>query len=191
MSEEKKLRELVPIFEKSYRQTIKRIAPLINKVAAELPKRRERIQHIGLFGYSRSVGQVKLPRAIGFTGALYSLGIPPEIIGTGRGLKYARETGKEALLEKYYIGLKRELKRAGGFLCKEGLANLARKSEDWQGVLEDVRQIENYLGQELGPVTPEEMEHAKIVRELHKKSETGESFAKLLPALAILRKSLG
>ena len=190
-SEEKKLIEFIPTFEKFYRQTIEQIAPLINQIAGELPKRRERVQHIGLFGYSRSVGAVKLPRAIGFTGALYSLGIPPEIIGTGRGIKYARDMEQGTLLEKYYIGLKRELKRAGGFLYKEGLENLARQSEVWQGVLVDVRQIENFLGEELGPATPEEIEHAKFVKELHKKLATGQSFAELLPALAVLRKSLG
>ncbi len=191
LSEEKKLKELIPIFEAFYRQTIEEIAPLINEVASQLPKRRERVQHIGLFGYSRSVGKVKLPRAIGFTGALYSLGVPPEIIGTGRGLKHVRELGQEALLEKYYVGLKKELKRAGGFLCKEGLVKLARKSEIWKGVMEDVTQIESYLGENLGPVTQEEIEHAKIVKKLHQKLESGESFAEYLQILAVWRKSLG
>ena len=37
--------------------------------------------HIGLFGYSREIGSVRLPRAINFTAALYSVGIPPEILG--------------------------------------------------------------------------------------------------------------
>lgn len=190
-AEEKELIKLIPAWEKFYRQTIEQIAPLINQVAGELPKRRERVQHIGLFGYSRSIGETKLPRAIGFTGALYSLGIPPEIIGTGRGLKDAGENGELALLEKYYVSLKRDLKRAGGFLYKEGLADWARTSLIWRGVLEDVKQIENYLGEALGPVTPEEIEHAKLVGELHKKLAAGQSFAELLPALAVLRRSLG
>jgi phosphoenolpyruvate carboxylase len=30
-----------------------------------------------------------LPRTIKYTGALYSIGLPPEIIGTGRGFKEA------------------------------------------------------------------------------------------------------
>lgn len=191
LPEEKELEELIHTFEAFYRQTIEKIAPLISEVASQLPKRRERVQHIGLFGYSRGVGKVKLPRAIGFTGALYSLGIPPEIIGTGRGIKYVRETKKEALLEKSYVGLKRELKRAGGFLYKEGLVKLARESEIWKGVLEDVRQIESYLGEKLGPVTEEEIEHARIVKELHRKLESNKPFAKDLQTLAILRRSLG
>lgn len=191
LSDEKELKKLIPAFEIFYRQTIEEAAPLINEVASQLPKRRERVQHIGLFGYSRSVGKARLPRAIGFTGALYSLGIPPEIIGTGRGIKYARDTGKEILLEKYYVGLRKELKRAGGFLYKEGLAKLARQSEMWKGILEDVRQIESYLGEELRPVTQEEVEHAKIVKKLYKKLESGKPYIDYLQILAVLRKSLG
>ena len=42
--------------------------------------------HVGLFGYGRSlggVGGVTLPRAIGFTASLYSIGVPPELLGLG------------------------------------------------------------------------------------------------------------
>lgn len=37
--------------------------------------------HVGLFGYSRQLGKITLPRAIGFCSACYSIGLPPEIIG--------------------------------------------------------------------------------------------------------------
>jgi phosphoenolpyruvate carboxylase len=101
VKEEQQLLQLLPYFETAYRTTIEDIAPLINQVASYIPKRRERVQHVGLFGYSRGVGKVSLPRAIAFTAALYSLGIPPELIGTGRGLRISKALGQEGLLEKY------------------------------------------------------------------------------------------
>ncbi|MFA6491131.1 MAG: phosphoenolpyruvate carboxylase, partial [Candidatus Magasanikbacteria bacterium] len=113
--EEKQLEKFCGIFENYYREAVEGIAGLVNDVAKLLPKRRERVQHIGLFGYSRGVGKVRLPRAIGFTGALYSIGVPPELIGTGRGLREIGLAQKEnlKLVEKYYINIKADLKRAG------------------------------------------------------------------------------
>ncbi len=189
--EENTLKELITVFEKYYRGTVEKIAPLINQVAFYLPKRRERVLHIGLFGYSRGVGKVKLPRAISFTGALYSLGIPPEIIGTGRGIKYAAKTNQIKLLEKYYLNIKEDLRRAGRFLQKDELIKLAKKSQVWKDVLEDVEEIEKYLGEKFEPKTKEEIEHFEIVKKLHGKINSGKKYQKYLNRLAVLRKSLG
>lgn len=191
MSEEKTLKKLIAVFEKYYRNTIEQLAPLINKVAFYLPKRRERVLHIGLFGYSRGVGKVKLPRAIGFTGALYSLGIPPEMIGTGRGIRYTIKTNRVKLLEKYYLNIKEDLRRAGQFLQKNELVKLAKNSQVWKDILEDVEEIEKYLGEKLEPKTKEEKEHFEIVKKLHEKMNSGKKYQIYLNRLAILRKSLG
>lgn len=66
---------------KEYKKVVEIIAPLINDVSNFVPKRRMRKLHAGLFGYSRSIGKVRLPRVIGFCCSCYSIGLPPELIG--------------------------------------------------------------------------------------------------------------
>ncbi|TRM74808.1 phosphoenolpyruvate carboxylase, partial [Sulfolobus sp. B5] len=79
--EERILVKISTLFTQRYQPIIENLAKPINDVALLLPRRRARKLHIGLFGYSRSTGKVTLPRAISFVGSLYSIGIPPEIIG--------------------------------------------------------------------------------------------------------------
>ena len=78
--DEKKALEVMNKYTKEYKKQIIELAPLINEVARYIPSRRKRKLHIGLFGYSRSLEGVTLPRAITFTAALYSIGLPPEIL---------------------------------------------------------------------------------------------------------------
>ena len=108
-----KLQEINEIFRKEYCPVIEQAADLVNEMAAKVPKRRSRVQHIGLFGYNRGVGKTKLPRAISFTAAWYSMGIPPEFIGTGRALKKVKAKGLMPLLEKHFFTLRSELQHAG------------------------------------------------------------------------------
>ena len=72
---------LIERYAAGYQKQIRSLAPLINRVAAYIPSRRKRKLHVGLFGYSRNMGGVSLPRAITVTAALYSIGIPPEVLG--------------------------------------------------------------------------------------------------------------
>ena len=149
--EETQLREIIQPFEHYYRSTIEAIAPVINDVALHIPKRRERVQHVGLFGYSRGVGKVKLPRAITFTASLYSLGVPPELIGTRQRACASQKQGNIELMEKYYIHLKDDLRRAGRFFQRDALEMLKAQSAVWESVEEDIQGIEEYFGEELGP----------------------------------------
>ena len=190
-AEEKKLIAAIKSFEHFYRPTIEHIAPVINHLAAHVPRRRERVQHIGLFGYSRGLGKVSLPRAISFTGVLYSLGVPPELIGTGRGIAHARKTGNLSLIEKHYTNLKHDLYFAGKFLYKEGLMNLAKKSKAWKDVVRDVEEIENYLGKPLAPKYLNEREHQLISAKIHKHLHNSKNLTSLIEQSAILRHSMG
>ncbi|MCL5666759.1 MAG: phosphoenolpyruvate carboxylase [Patescibacteria group bacterium] len=189
--EEKELADIIKHFEKPYQETIEKLAPIINRVAGFLPKRRERVQHIGLFGYSRGIGKVKLPRAISFTAALYSLGVPPELIGTGRGIAYAKKYGKIHLAEKYYVSLKKDLCKAGRFLYRQGLIELAQKSAAFKGALKDVEEIENYLGKPLGPQTFDELEHNILSARIHQNLSGNKNLTPYIEQSAILRHSMG
>ena len=64
-----------------YRRIVYALADLVNRLAKFVPKRRERKLHIGIFGYSRKLNGKKLPRAIPFCCSLYSIGLPPELLG--------------------------------------------------------------------------------------------------------------
>jgi len=79
--DEGKCLEIVDRVSFAYRKTIEKLAPLINHVAAFVPKRRMRKLHVGLFGYARNIGETTLPRVISFCAACYSIGLPPELLG--------------------------------------------------------------------------------------------------------------
>ncbi|MGB9684601.1 MAG: phosphoenolpyruvate carboxylase [Candidatus Bathyarchaeales archaeon] len=122
-SEFETLKGLLAKFMEKYQMVVENLASLINSVASLVPQRRARKLHIGLFGYSRNIGNIVLPRAIPFAAALYSLGIPPEFIGF-RALNDLSEAEWDAL-DKYYVALKHDLESVGVFLSWRNLNMLA------------------------------------------------------------------
>jgi len=108
-----------------YQNEIREIAGIVNDFAPFVPKRRLRKLHIGLFGYSRSSGDVKLPRAITFCAALYSLGFPPEVLGMGA----LREKDVERIPE-FYPGFLSDLGSALRFLNKDNLPMFPRQCRE-------------------------------------------------------------
>jgi len=189
--EEKKIREVIPYFESPYRATIEHVSTIVNDIAKSLPRRRERVLHVGLFGYSRGVGKVRLPRAIGFCAAMYSIGIPPELVGTGRGLKEAEKHGLLPVVEQFYKGFRDNIKQAGRFLHKKSLRTLAKSIPACRDIESDIHSIEEYLGEELGPKTKEEIEHGKLTEEILTALPENKLTPELLSEIAVLRKSLG
>jgi phosphoenolpyruvate carboxylase len=186
-----KLKKISKIFSDIYRPVIEDAADAVNDMAAFVPRRRERMQHIGLFGYNRGVGKTKLPRAISFTGAWYSLGVPPEFIATGRGLAQAKSQGLLPLLEKHLFTLRSELTHAGKYLNRENLDKLALTHKWARQIRDDVKLAAEILNIEIGPSKPNHFIHRNLTSTIALKKELRQDFTRELVEAAVMRKSLG
>lgn len=109
--DEKRSLEIVRKYTQEYQKQLSDLAPTINLIARYVPSRRKRKLHIGLFGYSRNIGGVKLPRAITLTSALYSIGLPPEILGLN-----ALDTDDLQFIRKVYVNFENDLNDAIKYL---------------------------------------------------------------------------
>jgi len=141
---------LIGMCTKHYLKTFYQVIGPIKTITDLFPNQRDRLARKGPVGYSRDVPkpaelagcvedktlsrelrrlQVKkalpdLPRAIKFTGALYSIGLPPEIIGTGRGMHEADKRGLlDALLKEHYASVSADL----GFCTQFIRLDMAKK----------------------------------------------------------------
>jgi phosphoenolpyruvate carboxylase len=197
---EEQIREVIGFsehFAAFYRPVIMKLAPTINAVARFVPSHRERIPHTGHFGYSRKLGKgTSLPRAISFVATLASLGIPPSVIGTGRGLReLLKDKSAEKRLLKYLPTFVSDLERIGAYLNWENLKFLVKKDPAWEAIREDVLFLEKFLGHRMGPRTSEEFVHRNLTSNIY---HYWQAWKKAVPELkdAILqaaraRRSLG
>ncbi|HYY92801.1 MAG TPA: phosphoenolpyruvate carboxylase [Candidatus Dormibacteraeota bacterium] len=151
---------------------VEALAQLVNSISAFIPSRRARKLHTGLFGYSRNVAGVSLPRAIPFATAFYSIGVPPEFIGSK--ILENLEDEEWDLISKYYLKIKHDLNSVGGYVSWENInmliemrgkvAEQAEMSEEkleaaLPRILEGLSAVEERLGIRLGPATPSERKH--------------------------------
>lgn len=188
-ADQKRLVTIAARSAKLYKQTLNQLVPGMQPMFAGVPKRRDRRQHIGLLAYSRSMGGQELPRAITFTAAFYSAGVPPEFIAAGRtlaGLKPA----ERASLQAVYPGLAADYEDAGRYLNLDNLRKLADDNKGWQAVLQDVEAIQEILNIRLGPRTRAEKQHAELAAELIRLPNKANP-SKLIEQMARLRRSLG
>lgn len=114
-----------------YARQIEMLASIINYIAGFVPKRRMRKLHVGLFGYSRSVAKVRLPRAIGFCAACYSIGLPPEMLGLN-----VLSRDELEYLKTVYVNFDADIGEAMSFFNEEVLGILPKeikisKKTDW------------------------------------------------------------
>lgn len=144
--DEGKCLEIIRKYSQEYRRQVAGLAPLINEVAKYVPSRRKRKLHIGLFGYPRSMGGITLPRAITFTAALYSIGLPPEILGLN-----ALDEDDIQFVKKIYVNFEDDLRDSlkyfnpdTGFLPKNLEAKVSDFPTDFE-VNEEHKEITDYV----------------------------------------------
>jgi len=111
--------KILPVLEKvstAYEREVSLIADMVNRMAVYVPERRMRKLHVGLFGYSRSLSRIHLPRAIKFCAALYSYGLPPELLGLD-----ALDENDIEVVEEVYPNFRKDIATSLQYLNKENL----------------------------------------------------------------------
>ncbi len=176
---------------KFFQNTVEQIWETINFVASKMPSHRERVQHVGLFGYSREVWKLKLPRAIKFSWAMYSIGVPPEFIGAWRTLREAEKRWILPLVKRCYRNLESDLVHAWHYLNKENLELLSKENKAWKDLKEDIELVENVLWVHLGPDKVHHMIHRNFTSNIFYKKSIDMDFAEDILKAAEIRKSLG
>jgi len=189
--EQEQLNDFNNYVSRYFKSVIEPSAEMINHLGKKLPQNRERMQHVGLFGYSRGEGKVKLPRAIIFTGALYSLGVSPELIGQGRALLYAKKKGMLDLIKNLCPYLIEDFRHAGHYLNRENLDLLCKKNDIWKEVRDEIKDIEKIIGVEIGQEKPSHIIHRNLTSNIYQQLISGEDFSEDALRAAEIRKSLG
>jgi phosphoenolpyruvate carboxylase len=168
--DEERCLEIIRKYSQEYQKQIEALAPVINEVAKYVPSRRKRKLHIGLFGYPRSLRGITLPRAITFTAALYSVGLPPEILGLN-----ALDGDDIQFVRQVYVNLEDDLRDSlkyfnsdTGFLPKNPEARVRDFSIDFE-VNEEHKEITDYIAGSLRESKPEDLrEHVLGAANLRK-----------------------
>ncbi len=185
-----------------YQVMVEAAADAINYVASFVPPRRMRRQHVGLFGYSRRVAGKRLPRAIPFTAALYSLGTPPEFIG----LKSLRELDEDEfdLIRTAYVHLEDDLGFAARRTSMEAINLILEHKEEAKRVLgpefvesfiplylDDVATAEEVFGIKVGPRNLSDRRYLNSVENVVISLLSEEDPREEMTRAAVLRRSLG
>ena len=109
-----------------YQAQVQKLLRSISTVSNHIPRRRDRRMHVGLFGYGRSmegVEGVTLPRAIRFTASLYSIGVPPELLGLA-----ALDEADLAFVREVYPNLDSDLRASLRFANERHVKELLGES---------------------------------------------------------------
>ncbi|WMW25296.1 phosphoenolpyruvate carboxylase [Methanolobus sediminis] len=223
VEEKEEMVNIMGIFGARYNRILGELALTVNRIAELLPQQRDRLLNKGRNGYSRTALDISgitclcrsdiakelkssmpaeglnLPRAIKFTGALYSIGLPPEFIGTGLALEDTRrELGEKAfdkLLTKYYSSLKGDLDLASRYL-NLNVASRFLSEACLKEVNKDIEILEDILDIEASPdpsynILLEMMQPELLKTGDHMDEEVSQLFCSSITKMGKLRQALG
>jgi phosphoenolpyruvate carboxylase len=197
------IQNIIRKFSDAYLYSIETLSPIIERISKYVPSRRARKLHIGLFGYSRKVGSISLPRAIPFTAALYTLGAPPELLGLEAAASLTEDEWD--VLKENYLHLKTNLQKAAGYVSWQNINLLLSSDEIAKPLgLEDVKKAlpnvmkglsaaQEHFDVRAGPRSLNERKHENTVNNfLISLAEGNEQEARrYLVEAAQLRRSMG
>lgn len=192
--ERAEIKELIALFSLTYLQVFYDLPPYVNAIADFIPSQRDRlVEKKSPIGYVRDLPRPerlsamtqdeelarqlqklpynsvdKLPRAIKYTAALYTIGLPPEFIGTGRGLQRLKErSGEEGLarLLRFYPGLVADLTFAARYVNLD-IARHFLPRQVLSLLEEDTRIVAQWLDIPLGPNCHEDAYYHTILEAL-------------------------
>jgi phosphoenolpyruvate carboxylase len=170
---EEKCLKVIDKYIQEYQEQVTKLAPMINRIATYVPSRRKRKLHIGLFGYSRSVAGITLPRVIAFTASLYSMGLPPEVLGLN-----ALDKNEIKFIREVYVNFDKVLGDALRYLDWES-PFLTKELKEW---------IKNHM-----ELSEQDKEHQELTQYISRKvlENKPENFGEQVLSAAHLRKFLG
>jgi phosphoenolpyruvate carboxylase len=119
------------------------------------------------------------------------LGIPPEFIGTGRGLLLAQKEGMLETVEKLFPTLRHELAHAGKYINRENLELLSKQIPELENIKEDIDLVEKILKIKVGPILPKHFIHRNMTSSIYYKWKMNADFLTELEEAAVMRRSLG
>lgn len=174
VEDEERVIELAARSAATYQAALPRVAQIVGDLARSVPQRRARKLHVGLFGYARAQDAAfHLPRAISFCAAMYSIGLPPEL------LSYTGLSANDiALARGVYPDLEADLGDAARYFNPKALELLP-------DLAESVRAVADRFAQGI------DEDHQALTSEIIDRYRRGESPRELIVHAASLRGFLG